>query len=774
MNRIKQFWPILFILSVWFIFASPYFLTNKVPFPSTYLASNFGPWNTYVQYTGPVKSGATPDVITQIYPWKKLVIESWRKGQVPLWNPYVFAGTPLLANYQSAALSPLNVMYLIMPFIDAWSIQILLQPLFAGIFMYMFIRSIKQSKVAGSLSAISFMFCGFLTTWGVYGVLGYAILFLPLALLLVEKFYDSKKWYFPALLSFVIPLSFFSGHFQTSLYFLLFIIAYCFFKYIQTRNLKNFIYSFVSIFFGLLFSMPQLLPSMEFYKESVRSALFQKTEAIPWSYLPTLIAPDFFGNPVTRNDWFGHYAEWNAYIGVIPLMLAFYSFTKKNMYVIFFMLCSIVVILLAFDSPLLNLLIALKIPVLSTSAASRIIVLSSFSLSVLAAFGLDNLINDVKMKKYKNIIIWLGCFLFIFALLWLMVIFKLFIPEDKILIALSNLKLPTLIFIVFIFSILFIIFAKNKKVINIFLIIILCLVSLDLLRFAIKWQPFEPREYVYPEIPLSKTLNSISGYNREFGNFDQEASEIYKLPNLEGYDPLYIQRYGEFIGAAQDGLYHAPERSVVALSKNGKYTGKIINFLGVKYIVHKVADGRQIWAFPFWSYPVDQFRMMYQDDKYQILINDKVIPRAFLVSNYRVETDKRKTLEKIFRKDLNLEKIAILDDELPVDLEDNSITSAAVIKNYESNQITIGTKTNGNRLLILTDPYYPGWKVYVDGRESKIYRADYAFRGVVVPNGKHEVVFKYMPESFRNGLILGGIGIMGVICMSWSLYRRKK
>src|SRR3989344_3001921 len=99
-----RFWPVIFIFIIWFIFAHPYFLSDKVPFPSAYQVNNFAPWSTYEQFWGPVKNGAMPDIITQIYPWRYLAIETWKSGEIPLWNPYIFSGNPLLANYQSATL----------------------------------------------------------------------------------------------------------------------------------------------------------------------------------------------------------------------------------------------------------------------------------------------------------------------------------------------------------------------------------------------------------------------------------------------------------------------------------------------------------------------------------------------------------------------------------------------------------------------------------------------------------------------------------------------
>src|SRR3989344_9668467 len=264
----RKTWPILFLVFIWLIFSYPYFLKGLVPFPSDYLVNFFAPWSSYPEFWGPIKNNATPDVISQIYPWKKLVIDTWKSGSIPLWNPYGFSGTPLLANYQSAALSPLNILYFILPFIDAWSISVLLQPLLASLFMFIFLKSINRSDFASIIGAIAFGFCGFITSWIMYGTLGFAILFLPLALLAIEKFYQTKKWQYNALLAISIQLSLFSGHFQTSLYFLIFIFAYILFKFVTAKNKKLFGFIFVSFIIGLAISSPQLLPSIEFYFNS--------------------------------------------------------------------------------------------------------------------------------------------------------------------------------------------------------------------------------------------------------------------------------------------------------------------------------------------------------------------------------------------------------------------------------------------------------------------------------------------------------------------------
>jgi hypothetical protein len=115
----------------------------------------FPPWSA--QYGMALKNNAMPDVITQIYPWKKITIDSWKQGQVPLWNPYSFSGTPHAANYQTAVFSPVNLLYFILPFLEAWSIMILLQPLFGIIHVFLAAGS-KRSKPTSLIGSIALCF----------------------------------------------------------------------------------------------------------------------------------------------------------------------------------------------------------------------------------------------------------------------------------------------------------------------------------------------------------------------------------------------------------------------------------------------------------------------------------------------------------------------------------------------------------------------------------------------------------------------------------------
>jgi len=718
-----------------------------VPYASTYQVNFFAPWSHYEKNWGPVKNNAMPDIHTQIYPWKKFTIDTYKEGQIPLWNPYNFAGSPHLANFQSAVLSPFNLLFFILPFINAWSILILLQPLLAGLFTYFFIRAIGVSKAGSVIASIAFMFSGFIVVWMAYGTLAYAIIYLPLTLFAIERYFQTKRLWFLFLLMLTVPLSFFSGHFQISFYFLAVTLLYALFKIITARKQALLIFLPSTIFLGLILSLSQLLPSIKFYMASVRSEIFQASETIPFQYLITLVAPDFFGNATTRNDWFGHYAEWASFVGIIPVVLAIFAFTKKNAKVLFFAFLAVFSLILSIQSPLIPFLIAAKIPVISTSAQSRIIVLVSFSLAVLAGFGFDQLIRNIREvrenKKIMAIFTLVGIF---FALIWLLLFFGKVYPQEWLIVAKRNLVLPTALFIGVAF---FVGLSKlNKKFIIPVTCYLLLVTSFDSLRFVQKWMPFDPKALVYQEVPVVSAIKNNIGDGRIFGNIgDSILSSYYGFSSIEGYDPLYIGRYGEFIRSATTGEFLKGERSVVHLDKHAKYVDRVLDFLGVSLIFQPIADTNQGWAYPVWAYK-ERYENIYKDDKFELYKNTKAMPRVSLFYNYEVIKDDKLILKRFYSEDFNFRKVVLL-EENPAAMPVGEGSGSAQIVSYTPNKVVISATTDSPAFLFISDNFYPGWKAKINPStgsgqvETKIYRADYSFRAVEIPSGESKVEFIY-------------------------------
>ena len=107
---------------------------------------------------------------------------------------------------------------------------------------------------------------------------------------------------------------------------------------------------------------------------------------------------------------------------------------------------------------------------------------------------------------------------------------------------------------------------------------------------------------------------------------------------------------------------------------------------------------------------------------------------------------------------------------------DNEINNANIIS-YEANNVLIKTSNSDASILILTDVYYPGWKAFIDGTETKIYRADGLVKAIFVPEGEHTIEFVYLPESYNTGITISIITVLILVAIyfvSRNKYRRLK
>ena len=759
MKFLKNWYHLFFILLIWSIFAAPYLVKNKTTFSSTYQVNHFPPWSSYEKYWGPVKNGAMPDIVDQIYPWRHFSITEIKNGRIPLWNPNNFSGNPNLANFQSAVFSPVNILFLFLPFINAWTLAVLLQPLLAGISAALFARSIKISKRGSIVSGVSFMFCGFITVWMAYGTLSLAIAFLPLVLFGIEQAFSQKNKISYLLIAVILPLSFFSGHFQTSFYLLLFSLIFFIFKLLSGRDFKTGFKVLLSMAAGLFISFPQLLPSIELYSHTIRSEIFiNRTWGIPIQYLITIVTPDFFGNPVTRNDWFGYYAEWASFAGVIPLSLAFVSVSliKKNKNILFFSITSLVFLVLSLNSPLLDLIGLSRIPVLSTSNPGRIIVLFSLSIAILGGFGFD-FIQCSSKKDIRRIIFSLLPILMILILTWVSLFAFRFLPADKLLIAKRNLLLPSAFFLLVFAAPILLTVKIIKRYVGLVLFLLIIFIAFDSLRYVTKWMPYDSSSLVYQNLPVIDSMQKSVDHGRVFGNLGGQVETMYGVPSIQGYDPLYIASYGEFIQYSTDAKYVLPERSVVKLNKFGKYTDRTLDILGVNLIFNPVADTNQSWAYHVWD-KTDRYSKIYSDGKFELYKNNSVVPRGSLFFDFIVK-NKKDVLSTFYSDNFDYKKTLVLEKDPGLRPFKNSYGTSKIIEENPE-KIVVKTESNSPSFLFLADNYYPGWKVSVDGVRKEILRANYSFRAVALPAGFHLITFSYDPISFKLGLTFAGAGIL--------------
>lgn len=757
---------IFFLIST--IFFWPVFLKGYIPFPGDLLVGNYEPYksNSYFGWgPGGVPNKAQgPDVIRELYPWKFFAIDSLKNGTLPWWNPYNFSGNPQLANFQTAAFYPLNIIFFLLSFNLAWTIFIFIQPILAGFFTYLFVREIGLRKVSAIFSGVVFAFSSYFTAWIEYGNIGHAILWLPLALYLTEKLIKNFEWKKVTFLILTLAFSILAGFAQVTIYLYGVVLFYFLYRFFQMEKKKtsHFLMFLIALAAPMLISVFQLLPTFELFQLSARGA-YPKEDLVkllnPFYYSVTTFVPDFFGHPATRNLWFwGTYIERVSYFGVIPLLLVLIAFLGKREkpFWFFFGLLGISY-LLSLDILPTRFILGLNPPILSTTVPTRILALFCFSGAILSGMGLNFWLEKGSFKKMKKIA---AVFIFFYLLIWTFVLVapQIFLPDEWVInlgITKRNLILPTVLAFLGGFLILSgSIFGQKKKIIALF---ILALTIADLFYFFHKITPFSPKEFVYPKTPVFSFLKEKDGIDRFWGygiaSIETNFATFEKVYSTDGSDALHIKRYGELISASKDGRVKnpVPRRDAniaagygVEDLKNNFYRQRILDLLGVKYIIHKNEGLLSQWQPDDQTFPSQTYELVWQEGMWQVYKNKQVLPRIFLTGDYVVEKDSAQIIRRIFDKDFDL-KTLILEEEINEKVE-NGKESKVELKTYTPNKIIISTSTEKPQLLFLSDNYYPGWQAFVDREETKIYRADYSFRAIVVPTGSHEIVFVYKPR----------------------------
>jgi len=115
--------------------------------------------------------------------------------------------------------------------------------------------------------------------------------------------------------------------------------------------------------------------------------------------------------------------------------------------------------------------------------------------------------------------------------------------------------------------------------------------------------------------------------------------------------------------------------------------------------------------------------------------------------------------------------------ERPVQVDPAPTSTAgdrAAVTTLGQASVDVRVTASARSLLVLADPWYPGWQVTVDGQPAELLRADHAFRGVVVPAGEHAVRFSYVDRRLQLGAGLAALTVLGLALASLAVRLRRR
>jgi hypothetical protein len=232
---------------------------------------------------------------------------------------------------------------------------------------------------------------------------------------------------------------------------------------------------------------------------------------------------------------------------------------------------------------------------------------------------------------------------------------------------------------------------------------------------------------------------------------------LSRLESVRGYNPLDNRRFKEYLQLISgEEISLRPFESPLAYPVIGNFpirNKSLLDLLGVRYLLQpsdwppEHAGWRTILTDP--SPAAYDFVAGGRQPlpAYTLYENAETFPHSIIVPKARRFDSAGDLLTADFRRELLLEEDAHPES---AGWEDSDY-GTAVIREYRPNRVILDVSSSANGWLLLTDVYYPGWTCQVDGVATKVYRGDYLFRAVHLEAGRHEVVFRFEPQSYRWG-----------------------
>lgn len=777
---------------------------------SLYLAAFIGLFQDVVFYGS---TFAKRDIWRFYYPVWHFGVESVKNGVLPLWNPYNSYGAPFLADIQTCVFYPLAAILYLPDYLWAFNFYILVHLALSGAFCAVWMRDCAASKEAALLSGLAYCLGGYVMSAISLTISLASLVYFPLALLTLRRAFNTDGFFWKGMAALALLVQYLAG--DPAIFFATWVVltlATLFKTWEGSSRPRRIPFKYgmdfvkvILLFLGLSsFQWPLFF---EFLMRSNRAGMGYD-EVTMWSLqyndLVSLFFPYFsdismaFMDYWTRQSWLE-----NAYAGIVVLILAIAALggggTRTARFHAFLALFGIALCLGRF-SPVYNALYHgfpffhfIRYP-------ARFLFLTSFALACLSGFGLDALLDRTGRRTEEgaraaraHFLAWTVFLLVVLVILTMVFSHQLqtsavrisgkllgrwagreFEPEvvtDLVVSTLSNIRRTTLLVGLSLAGVLAALRGwARRKVLAIFFML---LVSADLaltnvieirINRAFLGKSGKNLARVLEDKGLYRVIASPESVKLQYQPSGEETLELmmhgftetltpnlllpYRVGDVSGYDSIFVQestRVNKARRNAQNSL-----------------TRRFYDMLNIKYMVspNKVIEG--------------PYRLIQESHPVNLFLNERALPRAFLVPTAEVVTDRESILEKITAEDFDPQsRIFLEEDPGPGEVETGAPARGRVdVSRYEPNRVQMRVLSEKPQWLFLSDMHYPGWKAWVDGRPLRIFRANYAFRAVRVGQGVFNVEWKYDPILFKIGAGVSLCTFLGLLLGFWRGRRR--
>jgi hypothetical protein len=728
------------------------------------------------------------------YPLAAFAANQIHAGHFPLWNPYLYTGAPFAADYQAGALYPPNLLVwtVARPFTyGVFEALAIFHVWWASVTMYGFARTMGLRRAPSLIAGITFAYGGFMTAQLGHAPMIAVASWLPAILAaLYRARHDSIGW--TVLAGLGLTMATLAGHPQVLLYVITAAIAYGIFLAWAGRPIvapdvvadvgdgtaaadplaRYWLAALARLAVMLIIAAglaaPLLLPAEQLSRRSVRAGIGYDN-ATQFSVQPVallqLVLPKVFGdNPTNYWSAFANGEIW-GYAGVAALILAVIGVlwrtrTASGLKVFFVALGGVALLgALGPFTPLHGWLYAFVPGYDRVRAAGRLLLLYDFAVAILAAWGLDALLDWIAVPRgahdelglmLRQVRRGIGVVIAVLALGIIPLFYGLILRQDdpvnRPVIAVDGLNVLLLILL----GVLALVWAIERHAIGSRAAAILttALIVLDLFSATIGFnpttdnllsgfqQPAAERELIARTAsspPFRVDTDDIAD------RWQPSLAAIDSVDSVSGaYNPLQLADYAAFRERAQSSRSSA-----------------LYGLLNVAYVgqpAEKPAPAD--WQKAFTGDKV----VFYQPSR-------PPLPRAFVVGNAQPVADPGAAFDRIKAPDFDPAKIVYLQGGVTATPADPGASPATVTRDG-TDGLTVHVTTANAGYLVMSDAYYPGWQATVDGQAANIMQADLAFRAVYLPDGgDHTVVFRFGPQWWLVGWGIAGLTALGIVVL---------
>ncbi|HSX39551.1 MAG TPA: YfhO family protein [Candidatus Saccharimonadales bacterium] len=761
-----------------------YFLLIFLILPFIVFWRNFAPISDKVYFGN--------DSLISFYTLRS-IMNQFVEGHLPLWDPHTFYGIPLLTRPDSLVFYPPLGFLVIFSIIFKFGMErffVLMEAItvfhmsFAGICTYFFLRRLGLSKFSSFIGGIIYMFNGNIIAFTNTTGLLISMTWLPLIFLtydsLVRKPSLNKALIFG--LVFAVPITTFAWQ-NAITYHIYFLIFYTLFliRYKEIDIEKSFLYIVFSFSIAVIIAGVVVLPGLEVPKVSDRAALDYGLSAyggdVKFRELPDLIMPYMSAHSYAEGGVLELYSGTTPviYVGILTLLLIVPAFFRKNKLVVFFFFISILFLLFSLggETPIFDIFYIVLFPLMKPFRnINKIAYISFFCLSIVAAFGLENITtyyDEVKLQlvKYNKILLQLFVLmtsgLFLLVILGDQILWK-FIPGSQSVHIFSFLNVVILFYILFSLSILCIGIIKPENQ-NYLKVLIFVVIFSDLFMFA-KNYPINN----YGKNPDKLFANSdVIKFITAGKNFT-DRSDVRQIPNNYASALNNINHIDGYLVYRSSVL-----NKMLALMPLEPRNNLVDTVSNVKYIVSGSETVGEDYKLAFTETVTSQNRSKYylsapvpsgldeapEGVKIKVFENKNLIPYIHFVKKVAVKTDEAaaQILSNQKMDPLNEALISPDSAKSATDLGTGTV-SFSFLQPYELQIKVHATKPS---FIATSQPYYAEWKATLNGNPYVVTRTNISFMGFFVPQGDSTIIVKYYPKTFYTGLMITIVSLLGVI-----------